>query len=108
MLHRSDRHVDVIRRATAIVADVPNEVAAETGDMIAAAEARVEFATKLCSLEAIVQRRISPRPAPVEIILYKSVGSARQDITVAELCLTRARTLGLASRLRNTSEPVAK
>jgi hypothetical protein len=40
MLHRSDRHVDVIRRATAIVADVPNEVAAETGDMIAAAEAR--------------------------------------------------------------------
>jgi ornithine cyclodeaminase/alanine dehydrogenase-like protein (mu-crystallin family) len=72
MLHRSDRHVDVIRRAT-----------------------------------AIVQRRISPRPAPVEIILYKSVGSARHDITVAELCLTRARTLGLGSRLRNTIEPVA-
>jgi alanine dehydrogenase len=100
--------VDVIRRATAVVADVPAEVAAETGDMIAAADERVDFASKLIPLEAVVQRRIVPRQGADEIILYKSVGSARQDITVAELCLDRARTLGLGSRLPNTIEPVSK
>jgi alanine dehydrogenase len=100
--------VDVIRRATAIIADVPAEVATETGDMIAAADERVDFTSKLFPLEAIVQGRIAPRRAPTDIILYKSVGSARQDITVAELCLNRARTLGLGSRLPDTIQPVVK
>jgi ornithine cyclodeaminase/alanine dehydrogenase-like protein (mu-crystallin family) len=100
--------VDVIRRAAVIVADVPAEVASETGDMIAAATAGVDIASKLVSLEAVVREPLVVRRDPAAVVLYKSVGSARQDITVAELCLERARALGLGSRMNSTIEPVAK
>lgn len=100
--------VDVIRRAGVIVADVPVEVASETGDMIAATSEGVDFAAKLVALEAVVQETVTVGLDPAAIVLYKSVGSARQDITVAELCLERARALGLGSRMGATIEPVAK
>jgi hypothetical protein len=44
--------IDMIRRATAIIDDVPAELAAETGDMNAAADERIDFAAKLCSLRS--------------------------------------------------------
>jgi alanine dehydrogenase len=100
--------VDVIRRAAVIVADVPTEVASDTGDMIAATAEGVVVDSKLVALEAVVRGKFVARPDPAAIVLYKSVGSARQDITVAELCLERARALGLGSRMSSTIEPVAK
>jgi ornithine cyclodeaminase/alanine dehydrogenase-like protein (mu-crystallin family) len=100
--------VDVIRRAAVIVADVPAEVASETGDMIAATAAGVDVDSKLVALEAVVRGPFVVRRDPAAIVLYKSVGSARQDITVAELCLERARALGLGTRMSSTIEPVAK
>ncbi len=104
------REVDteVIRRAAVIVADVPTEVASDTGDMIAAADERVESASKIFALEALVQGHLPAREDPGAIVLYKSVGSARQDIAVAELCLDRARALGFGTQLANTIEPVTK
>jgi alanine dehydrogenase len=100
--------VDVIRRAAVIVADVPAEVASETGDMIAATAAGVDIDSKLVALEAVVRGPLVVRRDPTAVVLYKSVGSARQDITVAELCLERARALGLGSHMSSTIEPVAK
>jgi alanine dehydrogenase len=100
--------VDVIRRATMIVADVPAEVESDTGDMIAAEREGVDIASKLVALEAIVQGRTAVCRDPDAIVLYKSVGSARQDIAVAELCLDRARRRGLGRQMDSTIEPVAK
>ena len=100
--------VDTIGRAGVIVADVPDEVAAETGDMIAAAAAAIDVTSKLVSLADVVGGAgVPPRPAG-SIAIYKSVGSALQDVTVSELCLRRARERGLGRSLGQTISPVSK
>ena len=90
---------EVIRRADVIVADVPEEVAHETGDMLAAAKAGVKFADKMISLCDLVQGRREAVQRADNIVLFKSVGSALQDIAVSELCLEKARSRGLGTRL---------
>ena len=95
------REVDaeVVRRAEWIVADVPREVTHETGDMLAAQKAGVAFEQKIVSLADLVQGRRAVRQTAGNIILFKSVGSALQDIAVSELCLEKARALGIGTRL---------
>jgi ornithine cyclodeaminase/alanine dehydrogenase len=100
--------VDVIRRADAIYADVPDEVADETGDMLDAVAAGVEFRGKLHSLQELVSGARPGRCDAREVLLYKSVGSALQDLAVAELCFKRARELGLGTPLPATIVPVQK
>lgn len=90
---------EVVRRADVIVADVPDEVAHETGDMLAAAKAGVAFADKMISLCDLVQGRRQAVQRADNIVLFKSVGSALQDIAVSELCLEKARSRGLGTRL---------
>jgi alanine dehydrogenase len=99
---------DAIRRADVIVADVPDEVGDETGDMIAAVAEGVAFAEKLVSLADVIGAAGAGRRADDSIALYKSVGSALQDVTVSELCLRRARELGLGRTLGPTVLPVSK
>lgn len=86
------REVDseVIARSALIVADVPEEVEEETGDMIDASAQGVLFTHKLIALSDIVSGKRQPRAAADEIVTFKSVGSALQDIAVAEMCLFRA------------------
>jgi ornithine cyclodeaminase/alanine dehydrogenase len=90
------REVDeeTMARAACIVADMPEEVAHDTGDAIAAAKAGVDLSSKLVSLSDLIARRIVPRRHADDIVLYKSVGSALQDIVVAEMLLDRARQIG--------------
>jgi ornithine cyclodeaminase/alanine dehydrogenase len=99
---------EVIKRAALIVADVPDEVADETGDMLDAAAAGVDFRDRLHSLHELVAGALAGRRSAGRIALYKSVGSALQDLAVAELCLTRARELGLGTPLPISVEPVLK
>jgi len=102
------REVDeqVIARAACIVADMPEEVAHDTGDMIAATRARIDFAGRLVPLSDFVAGKV-PR-APQDIVLYKSVGSALQDVITAEMLLARARARGVGTELARSIEPVAK
>jgi ornithine cyclodeaminase/alanine dehydrogenase len=95
------REVDpeTIRRAEAIIADVPDEVMHETGDMLAARAAGVDFEAKIVSLADLVQGRRVARQTAGNIILFKSVGSAVQDIAVSEMCFEKARSRGLGTRL---------
>lgn len=90
------REVDehTMARAACIVADMPEEVAHDTGDAIAAATSGVDLSSRLVSLCDLVSGRIVPRRDAADIVLYKSVGSALQDIVVAEMLLNRARQLG--------------
>ena len=90
---------DVIRRADAIVADVPEEVMHETGDMLAARAAGVAFAQKIVSLADLVQGRREIRQTADNIVLFKSVGSGLQDIAVSEMCFEKARQNGAGTRL---------
>lgn len=102
------REVDdqVIARATLVVADMPEEVAHDTGDMIAAKRAGVDFEAKLISLSDFVSGKASRQSN--DIVVYKSVGSGLQDIITAEMLLARARTLGLGTELAHSIVPVAK
>jgi ornithine cyclodeaminase/alanine dehydrogenase-like protein (mu-crystallin family) len=87
---------------------MPEEVAHDTGDAIAAAKAGVEFAGKLVPLTDLVAGRIAPRRSEADIVLYKSVGSALQDIVIAEMLLARARQQGRGVALPASIVPVAK
>lgn len=90
---------EVIRRASVIVADVPEEVMHQTGDMLAAAAAGVVFADKVVSLHDMVQGRRAVAQSADNIVLFKSVGSALQDMAVSELCLQQARSRCLGTVL---------
>ena len=97
-----------IERADLIVADMVDEVAHDTGDMIEAARAGVAFADKLVSLEAVVSGAHPGRTAPDQIVLYKSVGAAIQDLAVAIMCMERARAAGIGTVIPAPISPVDK
>jgi alanine dehydrogenase len=102
------REVDegVISRATVIVADMPEEVAHDTGDMLAAKRAGIEFEGKLVPLSDLVAGKC--RREPEDIVLYKSVGSALQDVITAEMLLEQARTQSMGTSLAHSIVPVSK
>lgn len=100
--------VEVIARARTIVADMPQEVAHETGDMRAASAAGIEFMDRLVPLGDIIGGRRLARAAPEDIVVYKSVGSALQDVVIAEMLYRRAREAGLGTVLPVNIAPVSK
>ncbi|MFT3821487.1 MAG: ornithine cyclodeaminase family protein [Rubrivivax sp.] len=99
---------DTMSRAVRIVADMPDEVAHETGDAIAAAKAGVDLPSRLVPLSDLVSGRIEPRRSADDIVLYKSVGSALQDIVIAEMLVARAQQQGRGTALPASIVPVAK
>ncbi|QCP51737.1 ornithine cyclodeaminase family protein [Trinickia violacea] len=99
---------DTMARAACIVADMPEEVEHDTGDAIAATRAGVVLADRLVSLNALAAGRIVPRRADGDIVVYKSVGSALQDVVIAEMLLARAVQQGVGVPLPASISPVAK
>jgi ornithine cyclodeaminase/alanine dehydrogenase len=97
----AQREIDpqTIERSELIVCDAVEEVAGETGDFIAAREAGVAFDRKMASLNDLVLGKLDARLAGASLRMYKSVGAAVQDVTVAELAARRARERGLAVAL---------
>ncbi|WP_046728217.1 ornithine cyclodeaminase family protein [Streptomyces humi] len=98
----------VVERADLIVADEVHEVAYGTGDLIAAKEAGVDLAGRLVSLADVISGRAPGRSGPDATVVYKSVGSAVQDLAVAAMCLRRAAELSLGTELPVTVHPVVK
>jgi len=90
--------VSVVERCDLIVCDVVDEVAEETGDMIAAEAAGVEFRSKTISLNALMQGR-DARAGSAMLPLFKSVGAGLQDLVVAELAFEKSLAQGLAAQL---------
>lgn len=83
--------VDTLARAALIVADMVEEVVHDTGDAIAAVQAGVDVAGKTVSLHAVKAGQHAGRCGEADIVLYKSVGSALQDVVTAEMLLHQAR-----------------
>lgn len=102
------REVDeqVIDRACVIVADMPEEVAHDTGDMLAAARAGIDFSPRLVSLADFMSAPTWRRADG--ILLYKSVGSALQDVITAEMLLARARARNVGDEMPRSIVPVVK
>jgi alanine dehydrogenase len=104
------REVDseVIRRADVMVVDMVHEVLQDTGDLIAAAAEGIDAGDRTVSLADLVSGRRPGREKPDQIVLYKSVGSAVQDLAVAALCLRRALQTGIGMHMPATIRPVVK
>lgn len=103
------REVDemVIQKATLIVADMPEEVIHDTGDMLLAQKAGVEFSNKMVSLSSLIQKKVC-RNSTSDIVLYKSVGAAIQDLAVAKMCYLSAVNQNLGISLRQAIPFVSK
>lgn len=103
------REVDeqVLARAHLIVADMVEEVAHDTGDLLAARRADVDVSSKLVSLSDFVSGK-AVRQNAADIVVYKSVGSALQDVVTAEMLLARAREQGVGTPLAHSIVPVSK
>ena len=97
----AQREIDprTIERSELIVCDAVDEVAEQTGDFIAARARGVAFEHKMASLNDLVLGKLDARLAGARLSMYKSVGEAVQDVTVAELAVRRARERGLAVEL---------
>jgi alanine dehydrogenase len=104
------REVDAetIARADVIVADVVDEVLRDTGDLIAARSAGTPVADRVASLAGLVSGALAGRTDNSQIALYKSVGSAVQDLAVAAMCVRAALDGGLGTRASVPVEVVLK
>lgn len=98
---REQREIDlsVIDACDLIVCDHVHEVMQETGDMIAARAAGIDFERKLVSLNELLRGTAEAKLALARRRMFKSAGSALQDVVVAELALERALERGLAIEL---------
>ncbi len=97
-----------IDAADLIVADVMAEVTDQTGDMITARQAQVPFDGKMVALGDVLAGRRPGRRSASDVVLYKSVGSALQDLAVASLCFRRAVEQALGTTLPVSVARVAK
>ncbi|MEX0428030.1 ornithine cyclodeaminase family protein [Nocardioides sp. DS6] len=104
------REVDpeVIARADLLIADMLPEVLEETGDLIAARQAGVDITARAMSLSDLIGGSVPGRERPEQILLYKSVGAAVQDLAVAELCARSAEEQGRGRDLDLGIHPVEK
>ncbi len=95
------RELDVrsVEVSDLIVCDMVHEVAEETGDFIAVTKAGVAFDHKMASLNDLVMGRLAERVAAARHPMFKSVGAAVQDITVATIAYENAIKRGLAVEL---------
>ena len=97
-----------IARADVIVADVVAEAVRDTGDFIAARAAGVTDHDRVGSLAGLVGGRVPGRTAEWQIALYKSVGSALQDLAIATMCARAAEKAGLGTRFAVPIDVVRK
>jgi len=86
------REVDstAMDRADLIIADMPEEVLHETGDALVATREGVDVAGKTVSLAEVVSGQVPARRSASDIVIYKSVGTALQDVVTAEMLLREA------------------
>jgi ornithine cyclodeaminase/alanine dehydrogenase len=86
------REVDsaAMARADLIIADMPEEVLHETGDALVATRDGVDVAGKTVSLAEVVSGQVPARRSANDIVIYKSVGTALQDVVTAEMLLREA------------------
>jgi len=99
---------DVIRMSHLIVADMPEEVLHETGDMLVAKKSGVDCEKNLISLNQLACGQHSGRSNDQEILLFKSVGSALQDVVVSEMLLKMAIERSIGTSMTKSIVPVIK
>lgn len=95
----------ILHRADALVFDADaTQIAAESGDIQAFVGEGGDLST-VVQLDALLQ---DPGKAPLpsgDLTIFKSVGTALQDLVAAEIAFRRAAELGLGERMPALAEP---
>ena len=86
--------VEAMRRASLIVADMAHEIVHDTGDAIVAKREGVDVMAKTVELADVMSGRVSGRSSDDDIVIYKSVGTALQDVVTAEMLFREALVTG--------------
>jgi ornithine cyclodeaminase/alanine dehydrogenase-like protein (mu-crystallin family) len=94
---RAELDVDVIRRSDTIVADSVEQCHIEAGDFVEAIEQGILHWQRVLELSDVITGRETGRAAPDGITLFKSLGIALEDLSVAArlIPLARERKLGV-------------
>jgi alanine dehydrogenase len=87
----------VLERAALIVTDEPMEVLSQSGDCIVAQRAGIDLRSKTFALTQLLQGTLPTAIDDSAINVFKSVGSALQDLAVAKVVLQRASGSGGAA-----------
>ena len=82
---------EVVGRANVIVVDDAAQVHAEAAELVFAHERRKFAWEKACSLASVVAGHAPGRTSDDEIVLFKSLGVALEDVAVAALVYDQAR-----------------
>lgn len=88
----------VMLRADTVVFDTVRGAQEESGDVQAAVAAGLDL-TRVRELGAVLRSGVVARRSPEAITVFKSVGSAVQDIAAAEWVLTECLRLGLGEKV---------
>jgi alanine dehydrogenase len=94
LAEQREADVTAIEACDLIVCDAVDEVLNETGDMLAAKAAQIDVGAKTISLNALLSAQCEERVAAAKQVMFKSVGSALQDVVIAELAYEKALAAG--------------
>ncbi len=98
-LTRAELDADAVARADTIVIDSIEQGQFEAGDLVAALEQGRLHWSQVHELAELVVGKQTGRPTPESITLFKSLGVAIEDLSVAARVLERAREAGLGRAL---------
>jgi len=96
---------DTILRADIVVFDVSlNQLRNESGDVIAVLAAEPQWQAGV-SLDRVITGEVLGRRRPEDITVFKSVGTAAQDLLAASYVLREARRLGVGTEIADITSP---
>src|SRR5262245_5188071 len=98
-LARAELDVDTIRRADTIVADSVDQCHIEAGDFVKSIEQGVLHWPRVMELADVIAGRQTGRASPDSITLFKSLGIALEDISVAARLISLARERKMGAEL---------
>jgi alanine dehydrogenase len=99
--HMRARELDnaVLERATFVCCDSREQAEVEAGDLVEPVERGVLDWLEVHELSEVVAGEISGRQHDDDIVVFKSLGIAAEDLAVASLVAERARERGLGVEL---------
>ncbi len=98
-LHKAEIDAVAVGRSSAVVCDSIDACQQEAGDLVQAMESTNFTWSRAANLAAVVASRGSVRQSLQDIILFKSVGMALEDVAVAAYVLQKAREKSLGREL---------
>jgi ornithine cyclodeaminase/alanine dehydrogenase-like protein (mu-crystallin family) len=98
-LHKAEIDAATLQRAAAVVCDNIECCRLEAGDLVQAAASTAFDWSQAVDLSEVVAGRSGVRRSPEEILVFKSVGMAIEDVAVAHYVMQKARDTGMGREL---------